>query len=82
VIIGIENEFKVFSRMSAAKHAFKHSEAARLIRAAKAAGCKVKGITFTDGVVRLEIDDSPGTGDGEKPNPWDEDRAPDAKRAS
>jgi hypothetical protein len=58
--------------MSASRHAFKHSEAARLIRAATAAGLKVKGITLRDGKPYLEIeqgDDHAPADDGK--NPWD-----------
>jgi hypothetical protein len=42
--------------MSGGKHTFKHTDAARLIRATKAAGLKVKGVTLKDGIVRLEVD--------------------------
>jgi hypothetical protein len=64
------------------RHAFKHSEAARLMRAAKLAGLKVKAVTLKDGKPYLEIDDALGTGVASAPNDWAEvlKDAPDQKR--
>jgi hypothetical protein len=64
---------RVSPEVSTNRHAFKHSEAARLMRAAKLAGFKVKGVTLKDGKPYLEVDDTP-TADGadsSKPNPLD-----------
>jgi hypothetical protein len=57
------------------------NDAARLIRATKAAGLKVKGVTLKDGTVRVEVADASAASDAAKPNQWDEDsNAPDSKR--
>jgi hypothetical protein len=42
--------------MSTGRHTFKGTEAARLIRAATAAGLKVKGVTLRDGKPYIEVD--------------------------
>ena len=57
--------------MSAGKHTFKHTDAARLIRATEAAGLKVKGVTLKDGTVRVEVDGETAAGAGAKANPLD-----------
>jgi hypothetical protein len=54
--------------MSTGKHTFKHTEAARLIRATRAAGVKVTHVTLKDGVVRIEVDD--GAAAPAEPNDW------------
>jgi hypothetical protein len=43
--------------MSSGRHSFKLNDATRLIKAATAAGCKVKGVTLKDGAVTLRVDD-------------------------
>ena len=59
--------------MSTGKHEFKQTAAARLVRAAKAAGCKVVGIEYEGRKVRVLIDDAPApaaaTSDSKQ---WDE----------
>jgi len=57
--------------MSAGNHRFKQTDAARLIRATKAAGLKVKGVTLTDGTVRLEVDGDMAAAAEAKANPLD-----------
>jgi hypothetical protein len=68
--------------MSTGKHTFRHSDAARLIRAAQAAGLTVRGVTLDGHKVTLEVDG--GTATGSALNPWDgvltDD--PDAKRTA
>lgn len=45
--------------MSASRHAFKLNNATRLIKAAKAAGCAVRGVTMDDGgTVTVLVDDA------------------------
>jgi hypothetical protein len=56
--------------MSTGKHTFKHTDAARLMRATKAAGLKVKGVTLDKGKVTVMVDDAPATSNDE-PNPLD-----------
>jgi hypothetical protein len=68
--------------LSTGRHSFKHNDAARLIRATRAAGLTVKGVTLDKGKVTLLVDEAPPADEAAKPNPWDEDHAPDAKRSS
>jgi hypothetical protein len=59
--------------MSTGKHDFKQTAAARLVRAAKQAGCNVVGIEYEGSKIRVLIDDAtaPATAtDGSKQ--WDE----------
>ena len=70
--------------MSSGKHDFRQTAAARLVRAAKAAGCKVIGIEYKG--VRVLFDDAPATAaatDAGK-NPWDKvlPDAQDTKRVT
>jgi len=59
--------------MSTGKFTFKHTDAKRLIRAAKDEGLKVTGLTVDrDGNIRVETDSSVSAGDAAQPNPWDE----------
>ena len=70
---------------------FRHNDAARLIRAATAAGLTVRSVSLERGVVKLQTD---GASPSEAPNPWDQipvnnppnkdqaDRATHQKRAS
>jgi hypothetical protein len=44
--------------MSAGRHSFKHNDAARLIRAAEAAGKKVKGMSLEGKRVTVLFDDA------------------------
>jgi hypothetical protein len=64
--------------MSTGRHAFKGTEAARLIFAAKAAGLKVKAVTLRDGKPYIEVDqnDAPVVAT-DKPNPWDKAPSPE-----
>ena len=55
--------------MSTGRHSFKHSDAARLIRAAEAAGKKVKGISLEGKRITVLVDEGAKTDDGK--NPWD-----------
>ena len=58
--------------VSTGRHSFKLNDTARLIRATRAAGLKVKGVTLKDGAVTILVDgvqDVTGSG---KANPWDE----------
>jgi hypothetical protein len=55
--------------MSAGRHSFRHNDAARLIRAAEAAGKKVKGISLEGKRVTVIVDDAAAS-DAE-PNPLD-----------
>jgi hypothetical protein len=71
--------------MSTGRHAFKSTEAARLIRATKAAGLPIKGVTIKDGKPYVDIDapaDDANTGASE----WDErikqNATEDAKRTT
>jgi hypothetical protein len=43
--------------MPSKRCAFRHNDAARLIRATKAAGCAVKGVTLKDGVVTVLVEE-------------------------
>jgi hypothetical protein len=43
--------------MPSGRTSFKHNDAARLIRATKAAGCAVKGVTLKDGVVTVLVEE-------------------------
>ena len=52
--------------MSTGKHDFKQTAAARLVRAAKAAGCKVTGIEYKG--VRVLLDNAPAA--PAEPNDW------------
>ena len=58
--------------MSAGRHSFKRTDAARLIGAAKAAGCKIRAVVLRDGALRVEIehDSAPAEADSSK-NPLD-----------
>ena len=66
--------------MSTGRHAFKHNDCARLIRAVEAAGKKVRGVTLTGKSVTVLIDDEAMTKTAA--NPWDEVLSddPDQKR--
>ena len=70
--------------MTAKRHSFKHNDAARLIRATKAAGCNIKGVTLRDGTVRVEVDDNASTAPAADTNPLDRvlDHAQDEKRTA
>lgn len=71
--------------MPSAKVSFKHTEAARLMRAAKAAGFRVTNITLDAGKVTLAVDDTDAASDPEQlNNPLDRvlDHAESQKRAS
>jgi hypothetical protein len=60
--------------MSKGNHSFRHNDAARLIRATKAAGLKVKGVTLRDGKPYVETDDQAAADASEaaKANPVDQ----------
>ena len=61
--------------MSTGRHSFKHSDAARLIRAAEAAGKKVKGMSLEGKRVTLQFDDeTPAAAPAPRdpPNPWEQ----------
>jgi hypothetical protein len=74
--------------MPSKRCAFKHNDAARLIRATKAGlpGCKVKGVTHNlrDNTVTVLVEDgAAGAEQRAEPNDWDgvlKDNAPDEKR--
>jgi hypothetical protein len=67
--------------MSTSRHSFKHNDAARLIRAAEAAGKKVKGMSLEGKRVTLQFDDD--TKAKAEANDWaDLKDATDEKRAS
>jgi hypothetical protein len=68
--------------MPTGRHSFKHNDAARLIRAAMAAGLAVKGVRLKDGAVTVLIEDDPAQGD--EPNDWAGvlKDAPDEKRST
>jgi len=55
--------------MSTGKHTFRHNDAARLIRAAQAAGLTVRGVTLDGRKVTLEVDGGKAPDSGA--NPWD-----------
>jgi hypothetical protein len=57
--------------MSTGRHSFKHSDAARLIRAAEAAGKKVKGISLEGKRVTVLVDDATAEPETDT-NEWDE----------
>ena len=67
--------------MSTGKHSFKSTEASRLMRAAKTAGLKVKGVTLRNGKPYVEIDDG---AKADEANDWTDvlKDAPAKKRAS
>lgn len=56
--------------MSTGRHTFRHTEAARLIRATTAAGLKIKGVTLDEGKVTVLVDDD-APADDSKINPLD-----------
>jgi hypothetical protein len=58
-----------FSIMSTGRHAFKHNDCARLIRAVEAAGKKVKGVTLSGKTVTVLVDDGIASSAA---NPWDQ----------
>jgi hypothetical protein len=66
------------SAMSTGRHAFKHNDAARIIRATEAAGLKVKGVTLDGNRVTVLVDDGSASTDNTT-NPWDEVRTKNAK---
>ena len=67
--------------MSANRHSFKSTDAARLIRVAEAAGKTVKAMSLEGKRLRLQFDD--GTKAKAEPNDWaDLKDATDEKRAS
>jgi hypothetical protein len=51
--------------MSSGKHSFRHTDAARLIRATTAAGLKVTQVVLKDGAVRLDVDRMAAIDDGD-----------------
>ena len=55
--------------MPSKRCAFRHNDAARLIRATKAAGLAVKGVTLKDGAVTVVVEDGPGA-KRDEPNDW------------
>jgi hypothetical protein len=58
--------------MSTGRHAFKHNDAARLIRAAKAAGLKVASVELVGDKVRVLVGEAPPESKSEQPpNSWD-----------
>jgi hypothetical protein len=57
--------------MPTGRHSFKHNDAARLIRATKAAGLTVKGVTLDKGKVTLLVDEAAPADEAAKPNPLD-----------
>jgi hypothetical protein len=61
--------------MSTGRHSFRHNDLARALRATKAAGLKVKGVTLRDGKPYVEIDDAPAATPvpRDPPNPWEKD---------
>jgi hypothetical protein len=60
-------------RMGTGRHSFKHSDAARLIRAVEAAGKKITGVTLNNGVVTALVDcEQPAATGSNNANPWDE----------
>jgi hypothetical protein len=54
--------------MSSRRHSFKYNDATRLVRAAKAAGLNVKGVTLKDGTVRVEVGDAGEQDDANTPD--------------
>jgi hypothetical protein len=74
--------FSAKSPMSRGKHAFRHTDAARLIRAARAAGLKITGVTLEGATVTLLTDEAAPASDCV--NPWDQvlENDADKKRAS
>jgi hypothetical protein len=60
--------------VSTGRHSFKLNDTARLIRATRAAGLKVKGVTLKGDTVTILVDgaqDAVGS-DKANANPWDE----------
>jgi hypothetical protein len=56
--------------VSTGRHAFKHNDAARLIRATAAAGFKVTGVTLKDGAVTVLVESAQPA--PAETNEWDE----------
>ena len=58
--------------MSTGRHAFKHNDCARLIRAVEAAGKTIRSITLNNGSVTVAIEAAQPAIDNTTANPWDE----------
>ena len=56
--------------MPSGRTSFKHNDAARLIRATKAAGCAVKGVTLKNGVVTVLVEEGATGAERAEPNDW------------
>jgi hypothetical protein len=59
--------------MSKAKYTFKHTDATRLVKAATAAGLKVKALTHDGKIVRVEVADGAAPAPRDPSNPWEQD---------
>jgi hypothetical protein len=58
--------------MSTGRHTFKHTDARRLVLAARDAGLKVRGLTLDrDGNITVLADDSEAPSGDDNSNPWD-----------
>jgi hypothetical protein len=69
--------------MSTGRYSFKGTDAARLMRAARAAGLAVKSVELRNGAVTLQVEDGVGGAKRDEPNDWAgvlKDNAADEKR--
>jgi hypothetical protein len=71
------------SAVSTGRHSFKLNDTARLIRATRAAGLKVKGVTLNGSTVTILVGGAQDAVGSDKANPLDEvfDDDTDKKRA-